>query len=524
MLVRDYAARNAAIWPEREAYVSATARLTWGQVVDRAWRLAAALRRLGVEKGDFVASMATDTHELAEIWLACCALGAVRVGVNYRYPSDVVGHVLRDSACRAVIVQGGYCEELFSAISARDRAAVTAVIGFGPHTLETDYEAELSGNDPLRPEDWDDLDRSDPALVGYTSGSTALPKGVLSSHRAVLSMGLNTWYQAGLRPDERYLHCLPTGGGVNILMATWNVFNGATVILLDRFDAAGALDAMEREKVTSAFFVPTMIVDLLNSPSFRETAIRTVRLVLYGAAPATPSLIRRAMSAFNCEFQQWYGTTETNVGALTILHFRDHLAVEETDPGVLASVGRPTLHTELRIIDSDGNDLPTGEVGTVSVRSDTLMERYMNLPEETARVLNDGWLRLGDLGRKDEQGYVYLVDREDFRILSGGYNVYPALVENVLAQHSNVCEVCVFGVPDERWGEAVVAVVVPFGDLDVPQLREFCRGRLAAFEVPKVFELVAELPRGATGKVAKRDLRDRFLGHGNGAGAPRSDE
>ena len=247
MLVRDYAVRNAATWPEREAYVSSTARLTWGQVVDRAWRFAAALRRRGIGKGDFVACMATDTHELVEVWLACCALGAVRVGVNYRYPPDVVAHVLRDSGSRVLVVQGGICEELFGAVPPPDRAGLSAVVGFGEHALDIDYESLISANDPLPPDAWGDLEPSDLALLGYTSGSTALPKGVLSSHRAVLAMGLNTWYQAGVRPDERYLHCLPTGGGVNILMATWNVFNGATIVLLDRFDAAGALVTIERE-------------------------------------------------------------------------------------------------------------------------------------------------------------------------------------------------------------------------------------------------------------------------------------
>jgi acyl-CoA synthetase (AMP-forming)/AMP-acid ligase II len=517
VLVRDYAERNAVTWPEREAYVSATARLTWGEVVDRAWRFAAALRGLGVGKGDFVAGMATDTHELVEVWLACCALGAVRVGVNYRYPPEVVAHVLRDSGSRVLIVQGGYCEERFRAVPARDRTDVSAVIGFGDHGLDGDYESLISANDPLSVDGWDDLEPSDLALVGYTSGSTALPKGVLSSHRAVLSMGLNTWYQAGVRPDERYLHCLPTGGGVNILMATWNVFNGATIILLDRFDAERALATIEREKVTAAFFVPTMMVDLLNSSSLRATDIGSLRLVLYGAAPATPALIGRALAEFGCELQQWYGTTETNVGALTILPSRDHVSAEDGGPGLLTSIGRPTLHTEIRIVDEEGRELPSGEIGAVSVRSETLMDRYVNLPEETSRVLRDGWLRLGDLGRKDERGYVYLVDREEFRILSGGYSVYPTLVENVLAQHRNVREACVFGAPDDRWGEIVVAVVVPLGEVDLPELREFCGSKLAAFEVPKLFELADELPRGATGKVAKRQVRELFISQRNGA-------
>lgn len=511
MLVRDYAARNAATWPDREAYVSSTARLTWGDVVARAWRLAAALRELGVRKGDPVACIAPDTHELVEIWLACCALGAVRVGVNFRYPPDVVAHVLRDSGAGVVIVQGGFCEELVKAVPAEDKTAVGAVIGFGRHTSDRDYEALIANHPPLLPDDWECLEPSDPAMIGYTSGSTAMPKGVVSSHRAVMSMGLNSWYQAGLRPDERYLHCLPTGGGSNILMATWNIFNGATVILLDHFNGQSALDAIEREGVTAAFFVPTMMVDILNCPTFTPKAIETLRLVLYGAAPATPALIERALSEFDCEMQQWYGTTETNVGVLTMLPFRDHLSALSESPDLLTSIGRPTLHTELRIIDEEGNEVPTGEVGIVSVRSEALMDGYRNLPEETSRALRDGWLRLGDLGRQDEQGYVYLADRKEFRILSGGYNVYPTLVENVLAQHPNVSEASVFGIPDERWGEVVVAVVVPLGDLDVAHLREFCRLRLAAFEVPKLFEVANELPRGATGKVAKRDLRDRLL-------------
>ena len=254
-----------------------------------------------------------------------------------------------------------------------------------------------------------------------------------------------------------------------------------------------------------------MLTDVLAHPDIDRYDLSALRLVQYGSSPATPALIRRAIDRFGCEIQQWYGATEATAGWTNLLHHEDHLRALAGEPELLASCGRATLHNEVAVLDEQGRELPDGDIGEICVRSDAIMDGYLNLPDETTEALRGGWLHMGDLGRRDARGYFYLVDRKKFLIITGGYNLYPIVVENVLAEHPGVREVCVVGAPDERWGEIVVAVVVPAAASDglVEELRVFCAGKLAAFEVPKRIDVVAELPRGATGKVQKREVRDR---------------
>lgn len=512
-LLRDYLSQNAIAWSEREAYVSATARLTWGEVTERAGRLASVLRHLGVGKDDVVASMSADTNEMVETWFAASTIGAVRTAVNPRLSSQAVAHILRDAQVKVLLVQGGDCEESLRELSELPED-LSHVIGFGEHDFDLDYEKLLVEHEPLERADWPALEPSDRLAISYTSGSTGMPKGVVANQGAVVSACVNTWFQAGYLTDDVYLHCLPAAG-TNILCATGNVFNGAKVVLLGRFSAERALELIAEEQVTATLLVPTMILDILDSPHFDRERVESLRLLMYGAAPATPALIRRALEEFGCQLQQWYGSTEATGGWTTLLHHHDHVHALEEDPEILTSVGRPMLHVEVAILDEEGNELPCGEIGNVAMRGDMLMEGYLNLPGETADVLRDGWLYMGDLGRMDERGYLYIVDRKSFVIVTGGYNVYPIAVENVLAEHPAVREVCVVGIPDDRWGEIVCAVVVPTEAVEADELIGHCRADLASYEVPKRVEFVDELPRGATGKVLKREVREQLRAEAN---------
>jgi acyl-CoA synthetase (AMP-forming)/AMP-acid ligase II len=507
MLIAEYLLRNARNWPDRLAYVSDTRRLTWGDVADRSLRLAHALRRLGVGAGDVIASMAEDTHETVEVWYAAALIGAVRTGVNVRYAPAETAHVLADAGTHVLVVEGGAGE------SGLDRLdppvpGLRHVIGFGRHRQALDYETLLAGVPPLPEPAGVNPDAC--AAISYTTGSTGLPKGVRWSHRAIAATQVNTWLQAGMQHDDVFLHCLPAAG-VPILLATWNVVNGAAVVLHRRFDAGRALAQMAQERVTSVLWVPTMMGDVLAHPGFAEYDLGSLRLVMYGSMPATPTLVRRALDGFGCRLQQWYGSTEATAGWTSILHHEDHLAALDGRPELLTSCGRSTLQCEMAVLDEAGDPVPDGTVGEICVRGETLMLGYHNLPDQTAAVLRgDGWLRMGDLGFRDPQGYFYLVDRKHFMIITGGYNVYPMVVENALAEHPAVAEVAVVGAPDERWGEVVCAVVVAGAPVTGAELVEFCRTRVASFEVPKRIDFADRLPRGATGKVAKRELRERY--------------
>jgi acyl-CoA synthetase (AMP-forming)/AMP-acid ligase II len=510
VLLREYVVRNASSWPNRPAFVSESRRLTWAEVAERAARLAGALRALGVGHGDVVCCMSSDSHEVVEHWYATAMLGAVRTGVHHRYSARELGHILRNSRAKVLILQGGKPEDTLARLDEMP-PDLQYVVGFGDHAQALDYETLLGDAKPITAEDWGALEGADRACIGYTSGSTGLPKGALSTADSVLSASLNTWCQAGLLHDDVILNGISCLGGANILFTAGNVLNGATSVLLGRFTAEEFIRTVEREGVTVALLVPTMLQDVLNHPTFSRSALRSLRMVIYGAAPATPSLVRRAMDELDCELQQWYGSTEATGGWTTILHHNDHVRALAEAPEILESVGRATVHTEIRIVDDEGQEVPRGSVGTIAVRSETLMQCYVDAPDETAEILRDGWLEIGDLGYLDDDGYLFIGDRKHFKIVTGGFNVYPLTVENALAEHDALSEVCVFGLPDERLGEIVCAVVVAKRPVDAAELIEFCRQRMASYAVPRRIEFADSLPRGANDKVLKQEVRRGYL-------------
>lgn len=513
MLIRDFLARNGEVWPDKIAYISPGGRFTWSETSARSHRLARALQDLGVVKGDIVASMTWDSHETVEVWMACAIVGAVRTGINPRYSPDELEHILVDSGARVLFISGGSCEQILAGLAERPQT-LERVIGIGEHTRELDYEDVVDqANEPPSAVA---LEADDVMALSYTTGSTGMPKGVLWTHEGVVESCTRTWFQTGARVDDVFLHCLPAAG-VPILDATFNVFNGSTVVIQSRFDPLDALEAIQREKVTTVLWVPTMLLDIVNHPKLGDFDLSSLRLVIYGSMPASPALVRKALDRIGCELQQWYGSTEGTGGWFAILTADDHRRAVSGEPAILESAGRPLLHSRLTLRDESGAEVDRGRVGEVCVRSRTVMRGYHNLPEETTEALRDDWLHTGDLGYLDEAGYLRIVDRKKFMIISGGYNIYPVVVENVLSEHPAVQEVCVFGLPDERWGETVCAAVVLAPDLsedDRPavheSLMELARAKLAQFERPKRIEFASSFPRGATGKLLKREVQSHF--------------
>ncbi len=494
---------NAKAWPDRPAYISNTRRLSWGEVAQRSLRLAAGLARQGIGSGDVVAMLSGDSHETVEHWYACALLGAVRTSINYRYSSAEIAHILAQSRAAALLVRGGECEEKLRESADLADHAPGVVIGMGAHDCTLDYEELLAASAPLdRPAP---TDGSALLAISYTSGTTGMPKGARWRHDAVLAAQHHTFFQAGFQPDDVFMHCSPSAG-VPIVSATWNVLNGACVILEHDFTAESLIDRIEQERVTSTLWVPTVLFDVVESSRLATADTSSLRLVVYGSAPATPALIKRAIDRLGCQFQQWYGSTEGAGGWYAMLNHDDHLRALAGEPELLASAGRPTLHCDVWIADEWLQRQEPGVVGDIMVSGPTVFDGYLDNPTATAEALHPKGLRTGDIGWFDEDGYLHIADRRDGMIITGGYNVLPSAVENVIADVPGVAAVCVVGVPHPRWGEAVCAAIIAREGLDEATVREHCSRRLARFEIPKEILFVDALPTGATGKVLRREV------------------
>ena len=510
ILPRDLLRRCAVSHGDKTALIEGQRQRSWAEVERRTNALAAGLQAIGVQKGDVVAMLAKDHLEVIELWFACLKIGAIRVGINWRYAPREMLHLIGDSNAKVVFIESACIELLGDGLEQlQQQGCQLGGFGSADHGLAVDFETLISaGGEPVLPE----LAEDDLCAISYTSGTTGLPKGALWTHRGVRDTLVHSALELGLHHEDVYYSPFPMAG-VPILCASFGMVNGLTTIIPDGvFDAEAALVDMQDHGATVAIFVPTMMQRIIELYQQGDYQLK-LRLLTYGSSPATPTLIRDAISTFGCEIIQLYGLTESTAGWLSFLRHADHLRGLD-EPALLTSCGKPALHVDMEIHTPEGERLPAGEIGEIVVRSSTNISGYLNLPEENAELYDGDWMRTNDLGRLDEQGYLYLTDRRKFMIISGGYNVYPVVVENVLAEHPAVREVAVIGLPHPKWGEAVVAVVSlqPEQHARAEQLADFCRDKLGKWEIPKHVLLVDELQKGATGKIAKFAIRETLRG------------
>jgi len=518
MNVGQLLANSARRFPRRTAVSWGDERLTYSELDRRANALAGGLARAGVGPGERVAVLMRNRPEALESMFACFKGGYCLVPLNSRFTAEEVAFHVGDSGARAVITD----TEGASVAVAAATAALVIVAGPapqvpGPAGHETvghetvGYETVVAAGSgsPVAA----DVDRDDLAWLFYTSGTTGQPKGAMLTH-ANLGFVTASWL-ADLTPmDERdvTLHAAPLshGAGFHALAAT---ARGAHQVILPHasFDPAAVMDVLAREGVTNTWLVPTQIVMLVDHLGGQRPHLPDLRHVVYGGAPFAPADLRQAVETFGPVFVQLFAQGETPMTA-TVLPARDHAEALAGDrPQRLASAGVARPGTDVRVLDSTDRELPPGQVGEVCVRGGAVMLGYWNRPDATAETLRNGWLHTGDVGRFDDHGYLYLLDRAKDMIISGGSNVYAVEVEAVLADHPDVQEVAVVGVEDRKWGEVVTAVVVPKDGADrallVEELSSLCAGRLAGYKRPRRYVLHGPLPRNAYGKVLKRDLR-----------------
>jgi len=498
--LRDLLFANPRIDADRIAIVAGQRRISFGDLKRRVAAVAGALRREGVNPGDRVAVLLENKPEFVETYFAVTGIGAVFVPLNWRLHPNEHRVLMQDSEPKVLITDPSFGSTI--QVARDDVPSIRRIVVVDDACNEAVRFADWSAETSEMPDD-SSLGPETGAAILYTSGTTSRPKGVFLSHGNYLADISNV--TAEIKPEQ---------GDVNLQLSPLyhaacvhslvHLASGATTVLEQRFDPRTALELIERERVTYFFAVPTMLYQIMDHPEFGRFDLSSLKTISYGAAAITGARLREALDAFGPKLIHAYGLTEST----------SHCSILRAEEHALAagSIGRGLAGVEVRVVDSESRPCPPREVGEIIARGANVMMGYWRNPELTAETIVDGWLRTGDLGTTDERGFVYVVDRKKDLVISGGVNIYPREVEEVISTHPAVAEVATFGIPDELWGEALMAAIVVRSGASVSkeEIIEMCRSRLGGYKVPKRIELVAALPRNPSGKILKTELRKRF--------------
>jgi fatty-acyl-CoA synthase len=519
MILTESLQKAKKIFGKKEAIICGNDRLSYTEVVNRVNGLSLFLLSKKVRKRKRVAILLPNNHYFLEAYYAIANLGAIAVPLNYRLSGSELAYIIEDSESHILIADREF-SSLVASIFKQGAKALTTLIWVGEGEFsETDREA-LDYNATLKkylggeiPEI--KIDENDVAQIYYTSGTTGKPKGVVLTHKNVSTHALGAIAELHLTDRDRWLHVAPMFHLADA-WATWAItWVGGTHIFISSFDPGKVLHAMELEKVTITNLIPTMFNFLVNYPNVKDHDYSHLRLLLSGGAPITPNLVRQIIETFGCDYLQTYGMTETSP-YLTLSRLKEHhkeLSYEK-QLEIKSTTGREFITVQLKVIRNDGTEVSRDgkEVGEIIVKGDTVTKGYWNLPDETAKQIKNGWLFTGDLAVVDEEGYVTIVDRKKDMIITGGENVYSTEVENILSMHPAILEAAVIGIPDEKWGEAVKAIVTlrPGMNASEEEIINFCKERIARYKAPKSINFVNALPRTGPGKIAKKELRNLY--------------
>ena len=501
--------KTVASNPHKTATICGNTRFNFNETGERINRLSNALTRLAVKRGDRVAILALNCHRFLELYYGVPQIGAVVVPINFRIPPQEVKYILDHAEAVAVAVDAamiGLIEAIRPHVAVKHFISIADAPANGFLSYEELLDAESAEFEPV------EINENDLLGLFYTSGTTAEPKGVMLTHKNIMANVEHGERVFDYTPDDIFLHSAPMFHLADGAAVFSNTARGATQAFIPRFDPAHVLETISRERITGTVLVPTMINFLLQVPDIGSYDLSSLRQINYGASPIAPDLLKRAMEAFKCKFAQGYGLTESSP-LLTVLKPEDHAVTDEKSARRLASCGKAVPGIEVRVVDFDGRDVAVGEVGEIIARGPNIMAGYWKRPAETEAAVVDGWLHTGDLATMDEDGYIYLVDRKKDMIVTGGENVYSTEVEAVIYMHPAIKEAAVIGVPDADWGESVHACVTLRDKclITPEELIEFCRKHLASYKVPRSVEIITgELPKGGTGKILKKQLRERY--------------
>ena len=503
----QYLTKRAQISPNLEALVEVESgkRFTYKDLNERCNRIANVLLAQGVQPGDRVAFLLMNGVEYIEAYYAIAKVGAVMVPLNWRLVPDELAFILKDSGSTVMI----YDNEFDAAIQTLRtlETDLKTYIRVGEAQDTPDFALHYQGECSTSP-------TAEPQLVGggedllfimYTSGTTGLPKGAVHTHNTMTWACSTVTMTADLRYRDRYLQMLPMFHVGALMPVTMCLLRGMTTVNLRAFDPKLAWETIAAESLTVALGVPAMLQFMLQVPNFENYDFSSLRWILSGAAPVPVSLIE-SYNQIGIEIHQIYGLTET-CGPACVISPEEALAkAGSTGPGF--------LYTGVKVVDGSGQEVEVGDVGEVIVSGPHLMKEYWNRPDATAETIRDGWLYTGDLATVDSEGFVYIQDRKKDMIISGGENIYPAEIENILVSHEQIVEAAVIGQPSDKWGESPVAIVVKKlgASLSAQDIMAHCKGKLASFKQPKAIEFIEEIPRNPSGKILKRILREEFPG------------
>jgi len=509
MTLDDILHRNALRFPGKAAFIMGDIQRTWRETDARVMQFANAFAGQRLRPGDRVAVLLPNCPEYFEIYFACARAGVIAVPLNYRLTPRELAQILVHGDPSLLIVGSEYLPQINELHTLLPNLCRLWVVGDAGMEGARAYEEMLGAAGTV----WRQRKTcdTDPCAIFYTSGTTGLPKGAMVSHVNLEMNGYNQMIADRSRRDDINLVAAPAYHIAGLFMAVTYMLLGCTQVILPRFQPALWLKTLEKTRATVSLLVPTMINSVLHDPNCRGADFSSLRLVFYGGGPMPPAVLELAMGLLGCSFTQGYGLTETLEA--TFLTAEDHVADgSDAQRARLASAGREAVGAEIRIVNAEGKEVPSGEVGEILVKSRSVIAGYWKMPEESARVIRDGWFYTGDLGYLDPDRYLFVVDRIKDMVISGGVNIYTKEIESVLYQHPAVLEAAIIGLPDEKWGEVVTAIVArkPDANITAEELVEHCRASLASYKKPQHVFFVDELPKNPSGKILKRELRTRF--------------
>jgi len=508
MVLGDILRRNSKLYPKRESLIHEDNRFTWAQTQGRVNSLVNGLINLGIKKGDRIAILSDNSHRYLEIYLAAAQAGLVIVPLNTMFKAGELNGLLKNAEATALFCGRNHLDR--KNVLKKERSEIKHFIGLEDHDCAHDYE-HLIANSPSK-DTVIHVGPDDPFVIAYTSGTTGNPKGATLTHKNCYTAALIHSLEWRVSQADTYLfpgRLYFAAGGPKFIP-----FVRGCKIVVTNFVPHKTLELIEREKITFFSTGPTIISLLTNQPDISNFHLGSLRGIGFTSAPMPSSVWEKANQVLGEMGVSTYGLTETNATGL-ILQPEDVYRMEPSVRAMrLGSVGKSMALMDVRVVDAEGREISWGTdaVGEIIIRGQTIMNGYWKNPEETAKAIRDGWFYTGDLATIDEEGYVYIVDRKKDIIISGGINISSREVEEILYRHEAVNQAAVIGVPDEKWGETVKAVVVLNKGIDVQEkeLIDFCRAGLASYKKPTSVDFFSDLPKTSSGKINKRKLREKY--------------